>query len=86
MLFYDQRCARELDLIFTLFDQFRRHNVNNQVSFKIDQNTEEYKELIETMNDINFTEKLNEMMNISNDQYNEIRSCTKNCDLRMVMI
>ena len=35
MLFYDQRCAEEINLIFLLFDQLKRHKANSAVAFKI---------------------------------------------------
>ena len=44
-LFYDQRIAKEHDLLFLIFDQIKRHTVNRNVNFRINKD-EKHKELL----------------------------------------
>ena len=60
LLFYDQRCAEETNLIFLLFDQIRRHKANSSVAFKIKSAGVKEKHFINQVNEPNFKKSIDE--------------------------
>ena len=75
MLFYDQRCAEELHLIFLLFDQQKRHHTNSAVAYKIKSSGEREKKFIDAVNADDFKENLQTA--ISNPKSEECKEIKK---------
>ena len=67
-LFYDHRVAQELNLLFLLFDQTKRHAVNSAVSFRINRNEEREREFVELCNQDDFLSKLKRANNKPNSK------------------
>ena len=57
-LFYDNRIATDLHLIFLLFDQTKRHAINRSVNFRINRKSQYEKEFIDWVNEDDIKEQL----------------------------
>ena len=75
LLFYDQRCAEEINLIFLLFNQLKRHKANSAVAFKIKTAGKIEQEFINQVNEPSFKDSINEA--IKNPNTSESRSLKK---------